>query len=96
MSKKVLDIEEASRIVSQVWMSVEDLGRITMMGRSRSYELKRMILDELESQNKRLISSSYLPTSAVIHFLDDPLLNSIYYNVSEKYKYVDVKQHNYN
>ena len=81
--KECISVDQVIDILSRPWMSVEDLGRMTCLGRSKAYELKKNILDDIKSRNQKVLSSSYIPTESFILYMNQESLTSIYKKIWE-------------
>lgn len=76
--KESISVEEVFEILSRPWMSVEDLGKITSLGRTRAYDLKKEIINDLKDRQQKLLSSQYIPTESFIVYMNQPSLTAIY------------------
>ena len=81
--KECISVDQVIDILSRPWMSVEDLGRMTCLGRSKAYELKKNILDDIKSRNQKVLSSSYITTESFILYMNQESLTSIYKKIWE-------------
>lgn len=81
--KECISVDQVIDILSRPWMTVEDLGKVTCLGRSKAYELKRCIIDDIKSRNQKILSTSYIPTESFIQYMNQESLTSIYRKIWE-------------